>query len=57
MIAMIWHSIYALTLILSGEQDYYSEYQDIKKLKIAINIYLLIVIMFHCPIVLLQDYS
>ena len=57
MIAMIYHSLYSI-IILSTEKETFSENSDtVVKLKISINTYLLIVILFHCPIVLLQDYS
>ena len=55
-IAMIYHSIWAVIEIATGEitfkEDETSE--SIKTLKIVINVYLLIVIMLHCPVVLLQ---
>jgi len=57
MMAMIWHSLYALYLLTSGALDQHNSEEEIKKLKIVINIYLLVVILFHCPIVLLQAYS
>lgn len=57
MFAMIWHSIYAMVLIFSGDANYHTGEETIKTLKIVINIYLLVVILFHCPIVILQLYS
>lgn len=55
MIAMIWHSVYAMTLLFG--QTVPSSDETINTLKIVINIYLLVVILFHCPIVMLQLYS
>ena len=46
-----------MVLIFSGEADYQSGEETIKTLKIVINIYLLVVILFHCPVVILQLYS
>ena len=55
MVAMIWHSIFAIMLLFGDRPT--EEDLSIKKLKITINIYLLIVVLFHCPIVMLQLYS
>jgi len=52
---MIYHSILDLTKLLTHEETYAE--QSISKLKIVINTYLLIVIVFHCPVVFLQGYS
>ena len=57
MLAMIYHSILGITLISSGEAYYPPDQTSVKNLKTAINIYLIIVISIHCPIVLLQAYS
>ena len=53
-VAMIYHSILAMILIFDHRAIYEADEQSIKELKIIINIYLLIVILIHCPIVLLQ---
>eukprot|EP00353_Schmidingerella_taraikaensis_P009621 CAMPEP_0185587116 /NCGR_PEP_ID=MMETSP0434-20130131/47555_1 /TAXON_ID=626734 ORGANISM="Favella taraikaensis, Strain Fe Narragansett Bay" /NCGR_SAMPLE_ID=MMETSP0434 /ASSEMBLY_ACC=CAM_ASM_000379 /LENGTH=167 /DNA_ID=CAMNT_0028208755 /DNA_START=957 /DNA_END=1460 /DNA_ORIENTATION=- len=57
MIAMIYHSMFAIIEISTGAAVYPDDEQAVMNLKITINVYLLIVIAFHCPIVLLQDYS
>lgn len=51
MLAMVWHSIYAMNILFSYSPA--AEDETINTLKIVINIYLLVVIMFHCPIVML----
>ena len=53
-LAMIYHSILAMILIFDHRAIYEADEQSIKQLKIVINIYLLIVILIHCPIVFLQ---
>ena len=53
-VAMIYHSILAMILIFDHRAIYEADEQSIKQLKIIINIYLLIVILIHCPIVFLQ---
>ena len=53
-VAMIYHSILAMILIFDHRAIYDADEQSIKQLKIIINIYLLIVILIHCPIVFLQ---
>ena len=53
-VAMIYHSILAMILIFDHRAIYDPSEQSIKQLKIIINIYLLIVILIHCPIVFLQ---
>ena len=53
-VAMIYHSILAMILIFDHRAIYEADEQSIKELKIIINIYLLIVILIHCPIVFLQ---
>jgi hypothetical protein len=52
---MISHSMVSLVYIFTGEETI--DQDSIRSTKIVINIYLLIVILFHCPVVLLQDYS
>ena len=44
-------------MISAGIVDFPQGSSGIVRLKIGINIYLLIVIAFHCPVVMLQDYS
>ena len=51
MLAMVWHSIYSMSILFSYSPA--AEDETINTLKIVINIYLLVVIMFHCPIVML----
>lgn len=53
-VAMIYHSLLAMILIFDHRAIYEADEQSIKELKIIINIYLLIVILIHCPIVFLQ---
>ena len=53
-VAMIYHSLLAMILIFDHRAIYEADEQSIKQLKIIINIYLLIVILIHCPIVFLQ---
>jgi len=50
MIAMIWHCVYSFILFGAGKT---SDDPNIRNLKIVINIYLLIVVAFHAPIVCL----
>ena len=56
-IAMIWHAVLAIYEIFSSNELYPEDQTSVKNLKISINIYLLVVVLFHCPIVFLQDYS
>ena len=53
MVAMIWHAAFSIIEIFSNKEIYPDDQANVRTLKISINIYLLIVILFHCPIVLL----
>ena len=55
MAAMIWHAVFMIYEIFSKSEKY--DDKNISTLKVSINIYLLIVILFHCPVVLLKAYS
>ena len=57
MLAMIEHSLTEIIMISSGQEKYPADMETVKYLKIGINCYLLIVILFHCPVVMLQNYS
>ena len=54
MAALIFHCIFALLVISSGKAH---NEDDIRILKIIIDVYLLIVVAFHAPIVCMQNYS
>ena len=54
MCALIWHCIFALSLIAAGKGH---NEEHIRMLKIGIDVYLLIVVAFHAPIVCLQNYA
>ena len=57
MVAMIYSSLHTIILIVTEKEVYPDSEQSVAIVKIVINAYLLVVILFHYPVVLLQDYS
>ena len=59
MIALIWHSVDALVLLIGTDQsdidpdDDDDDIQSLLRTKVAIDVYLLVVVAIHAPIVCL----
>ena len=59
MIALIWHSVDALVLLIGSDQsdidpdDDDDNIQSLLRTKVAIDVYLLVVVAIHAPIVCL----
>lgn len=56
MLALIFHSIFSFSLLLDGKLIF-SQDKTIHVIKISVNVYICLVVIFHAPVVCLQVYS